>query len=110
MIYRKHLSEPWYTLVKTGKKTVEGRLNSGDFALLCVGDSIVWYDDNDESFRTVIVSISCHKSFASMLKAQTLKRTLPGISTIAKGVDIYMEFYPDESPGVLAFLLQVMQN
>ena len=31
MIYEKNLSEPWFSLIKLGLKTVEGRLNKGDF-------------------------------------------------------------------------------
>ena len=30
MNYKKHLSEPWFTLLKLGLKTVEARLNKGD--------------------------------------------------------------------------------
>ena len=32
MNYRKHLSEPWFSLIKLGIKTVEGRLNKGVFS------------------------------------------------------------------------------
>ena len=30
-LYRKHLSEPWFSLMSISCKTVEGRLNSGLF-------------------------------------------------------------------------------
>ena len=40
MKYEKHLSEPWFSLVKLKIKTVEGRLNKGIFVNLKVGDII----------------------------------------------------------------------
>ena len=36
----KNISEPWFSLIKIGLKTVEGRLNKGDFASLTKGDCI----------------------------------------------------------------------
>lgn len=30
-VYEKNLSEPWFSLIKVGVKTVEGRLNKDDF-------------------------------------------------------------------------------
>ena len=38
--YTKHLSEPWFSLIKLRKKRVEGRLNKGDFSLMKKGDLI----------------------------------------------------------------------
>ena len=40
MKYTKHLSEPWFTLIKLGIKTCEGRLNKGDFSNMKVNDTI----------------------------------------------------------------------
>lgn len=37
-IYQKNLSEPWFSLIKLKIKTVEGRLNKGDFAIINIGD------------------------------------------------------------------------
>ena len=39
--YKKHLSEPWFSLIKLKLKTVEGRLNKGDFSKMLVGDNIL---------------------------------------------------------------------
>ena len=33
MNIKKHLSEKWFTILMLGLKTVEGRLNKGDFKL-----------------------------------------------------------------------------
>lgn len=49
-IYEKNLSEPWFSLIKLKIKTVEGRLNKGDFANMNIGDSIV-FTNNELGFE-----------------------------------------------------------
>jgi ASC-1-like (ASCH) protein len=44
--YTKNLSEPWFSLIKIGLKTCEGRLNKGDFSLMKKGDYII-FENND---------------------------------------------------------------
>ena len=39
--YTKHLSEPWFSLIKLGIKKCEGRLKKGDFAEIKKGDYII---------------------------------------------------------------------
>jgi ASC-1-like (ASCH) protein len=40
--YTKHLSEPWFSLIKIGSKKCEGRLNKGDFSKMKKGDYILF--------------------------------------------------------------------
>jgi ASC-1-like (ASCH) protein len=42
-IKSEHLSEPLFTLIRLGLKTVEGRLNKGSFQEMKVYDIIEWY-------------------------------------------------------------------
>ena len=80
MLYRKHVSEPWFTLIGKGDKTIEGRLCKGSFAELREGDMIVWFND-DFGYRreapTVITRIRKHPTFRQYLEKETLKRCLP---------------------------------
>lgn len=108
-----NVQEPWFTLIKRGLKTVEGRLNKGKFSKMKKGDIISWcYSKNNkkcESFKTKIIKISKYTSFEQMLKVETLKKTLPGIPTIECGVRVYREFYNENKEkdfGVLAITLK----
>jgi ASC-1-like (ASCH) protein len=108
-----NVQEPWFTLIKTGHKTVEGRLNKGKFSQMNKGDIVSWcYKKNNnkkETFKTVIVKISKYPSFEKMLKVETLKKTLPGVPTIKCGVRVYREFYDENKEkefGVLAITLK----
>ena len=99
----KDISEPWFSLIKVGLKTVEGRLNKGDFAALTKGDCIkvVNTEFNKELgfMRNYIIKItSIHKytSFKEYLEKEKLEKCLPGIDTIEDGVKVYYKYYSKE--------------
>jgi ASC-1-like (ASCH) protein len=97
--YTKHLSEPWFSLIKIGAKKCEGRLNKGDFSQMKKGDYIL-FENNDfdfpRSFRCKITSIHNYTSFKKYLENETLEKCLPGIETIENGVKIYYKYYKKE--------------
>lgn len=115
-IYRKHLSEPWFSLMAVGCKTVEGRLNSGDWSSMEDGSLIDWYNDDfgiKREFRTVIISKQVYKSFTSYLIAEGLNKTLPTIENLEDGLKIYYSYYKskdEEKYGVVAFELEVISK
>lgn len=84
-MYNKHLSEPWFSLIKLKHKTCEGRLNKGDFQKMQTGN-IIKFTNNDFGFtRSCYVKIlSVHKydSFTTYLKNEKLNKCLPGIESI----------------------------
>ena len=98
-IFTKHLSEPWFTLIKLGIKTCEGRLDRDDFNIMTSGDFIL-FQNNDfgflRSFCVKIVSDQKYDSFKEYLENETLKSCLPGIETIEDGISIYYNYYKKE--------------
>ena len=107
---KKHVQDPWFSYIKKGNKTVEGRLNKGSFTEMKVNDIVLWMNDN-KSVKTKIISIHHHKSFENMLKSHSLKNPLPGIKTIKDGVNVYREFYSKKDEhkyGVLAIKLKIL--
>src|SRR3990170_3486974 len=92
------VKDPWFTLIKSGVKKSEGRLNKGIFGKLRVGDKITWTlsGNSKQKIGTTVTGIAHYKNFADMLKAERLKNTLPinEINTISKGVkDVYYKYY-----------------
>ena len=118
MIYKKHVSEPWFRLIKRGEKTVEGRLNKGEFSQMKKGDIIEWFNNDlnkngskKRPFKTKIVDIKEYKSFEDYLKTERLKNTLPGINRINNGLEIYYKYFTKEDEkkyGILAIKLEVI--
>ena len=88
MEYRKKVSEPWFSLIKNGEKTVEGRLDKGDWGRMEEREKIIFFNNNEE-FKVRINSIKKYKSIEKMIISEKLKNILPGIRTIKEGVKIY---------------------
>ena len=66
----KHVSEPWFTLIYLGIKSVEGRLNKGQFKEMKVNDEIKWINEdfNHREVITRIVSKQEYPTFRDYLK------------------------------------------
>lgn len=108
--YTKVVSEPWFTLIRLGLKTVEGRLKKGEFDTMRVGDKIRFVN-GDLGFRrevdVVIKGITCYSSFNDYLWSEGLEKTLPGagIRDIGEALSVYYKYYTKEEEkkyGVIA--------
>ena len=117
--YEIHVSEPWYSLLKSGKKTVEGRLNKGIFEKLEVGDIVVWFTMDKETrekieFSSEIVDKIKYNTFEKMLETEGLENVLPnhnGIKTIEDGVNVYRRWYSEDMEkkfGVIAIKIKLL--
>lgn len=110
---KKHLSEPWFSFVLLGLKTVEGRLDKGSFAQMKVGDIIEFSNDDvgiERMVKVEIVKITKHESFEHLLQEKNILKVLPGIDTISNGLRVYHKYYDpvDEKVfGVLSFELKI---
>ena len=93
-----HVSKPWKRFIESGAKDVEGRLHKGTFAQLRVGDRLVVRGDDDDgdAIKTRVVAVRRYPTFKGYLEAEGLRRTLPGVGTIAEGVAAYRRFYSKE--------------
>ena len=112
-LFRKHISELFFSLIMIRSKTIEGRLNQGDWEEMREGDRIDWVNEDfgfKREFRTAIVSKKLYRSFESYLKAEGLHETLPSIEKMENGLKIYRFYYKPEEEmkyGVVALELKV---
>ncbi len=87
------LSEPYYTLVKKKKKTIEIRINDEKRQLLKIGDKIKFTDTNGKNhFILKIRDLKKSKNFKNAIKKATLKKCMPNIKSIKKAINIYRSF------------------
>ncbi len=111
-VYNKSVSEPWFSLIKTGLKTVEGRLNKGDFAQMKKGDEIVFSNDSfgyNRYCKVRIVNTKRYRTFHEYLSTEGLNKCLPGVDTINEGENIYHKYYSPEDAqrfGILAITVE----
>jgi ASC-1-like (ASCH) protein len=100
-----NVSEPWFSLIQSGQKSVEGRLAKSRFAEIQVGDLLKWTNSDQvgkdqkpivREFITRVSAIVYYKDFETYLAKERLKNCLPGVRTIKDGVAVYHKFYPKE--------------
>jgi ASC-1-like (ASCH) protein len=115
-----NVSEPWFSLIQAGTKSVEGRLAKSWFAEIQPGEIIRWTneelknEDEKPMQRKVITKVSAiayYPDFEKYLAAERLKNCLPGVRTIKDGVTVYHKFYPKEERQkykVMAIRLEVI--
>lgn len=111
--YSEYLSEPWFSLISLGLKTVEGRKNSGKFKDMTVGQIIEWVnvDFKHRSVKTKIVSKQTYKTFEEYLLTEGLEKCLPGMKTIEHGLSVYFKYFTKEQEaefGVVAIRLELV--
>jgi ASC-1-like (ASCH) protein len=112
--YVEHVSEPWFTLISLGLKTVEGRKNKGRFKEMKVNDIVRWVN-NDFGERSVLTRISSkaeYSTFEEYLLTEGLDKTLPGVKTLDFGLGIYFKYFTKEDEqtyGVVAIKLELIE-
>ena len=111
--YEEHLSEPWFSLISLGLKTIEGRKNKGKFKDMKVGDKIIWYNNDykERKIKTIIKSKREYNTFKEYLEGEGLERCLPGIPTLEHGLSVYFKFYSkqdEENYGVVAIEVKII--
>jgi ASC-1-like (ASCH) protein len=108
--------QPWLDHIRAGRKTVEGRLNRGQFAELGPGSLLLIggtgdASQNEPKTSAVVTKVVQYPTFAEYLSEEGLASCLPGIQTINQGVEVYRQFYTAElekEHGVLAIHIRVV--
>lgn len=109
------MSEPWFSLVCTGRKKFEGRLASNrDFGAAEVGSVVTWFNDDLPHQRVCRVKITKktrYGSFRDMMSDVGVGAVLPTVENVARGVAVYRQFYPESAEkrsGVLCIRMKVL--
>jgi ASC-1-like (ASCH) protein len=112
MKYLNHRSEPYFTFLKNGQKTVEGRVRKGKYAEIKPGEEIEV--SNNEETDKVLVSVkrvTPYQSIKEMLTKEDFKKLLPDIDTVYQGIEIYRKFYTTEEEkqfGMVAIEVEII--
>jgi ASC-1-like (ASCH) protein len=95
--YHNHRAEPYFTFVKQGKKTIEGRIRKGYYRLIKPGDHIIIFNEEEtDNLEVLVKRVAPYESIWEMLKAEPLKKIVPDAKSIDDGVQIYRRFYTEE--------------
>jgi ASC-1-like (ASCH) protein len=94
--YKNHRQEPYYTFLKNGLKTIEGRLDKGLYAEVAPGDHILVHTSTeDEHVEVEVVAVRSYTDFQAMLSTESIAKVLPNIHLVEDGVKLYRQFYSE---------------
>ncbi|XP_030459263.1 uncharacterized protein LOC115679721 isoform X2 [Syzygium oleosum] len=96
-----HAQEPYFTQLRDGLKTIEGRCAHGNYKRIVSADLILF----NKCLVLEVQDVHWYASFFEMLGAESLSKVLPGVNSVDEGVQVYRKFYTEEkekSNGVLA--------
>lgn len=108
-----NLRAPYFRMVQSGRKTVEGRLNKPELHSLKVGERIRFQREHEtKNFVNVkVISLRTYPTFREMLDKEGLHRCLPDVKSLDEGVRLYHSFpsyYEKEKLyGALAIRIQL---
>jgi ASC-1-like (ASCH) protein len=110
------INEHYFQLIKSLKKTVEGRIYKNNCTKIYSGDVIKF--KNLSNFQDVLFchvkSKALYRDFKQMLEKEGLERCLPGVGNIDDDVKVYHSFpgYEEESKKyqVVAFRIVYLSN
>lgn len=112
--YHNHRQEPYFTFLKNGQKTIEGRLQKGWYLHVAPGDHInVSNADETDSITTEVIRVQRYKNIREMLKSEGIGKLLPDIVSIDDGINVYRRYYTAEdekSYGAVAIEVRVIDN
>ncbi len=110
--YYNHRAEPYFTFLKNGQKTIEGRIAKGKYSHIAAGDTIVVSTiDETDSVKVIVRRVTLYPTIAAMLRVEDLKKVLPDAESEQQGIAIYRQFYSETQEaefGVVAIEVEVV--
>lgn len=99
------VQEPYLSFIKSGKKTVEGRLGKDKYLDLKQGDLIKINDIEVE-----VEDVVHYLSFKDMLIMEGIKNVIPDAGDLESAVKVYYKFYrkeDEEKFGVVGISIKI---
>lgn len=102
--HRIEISQPYHGYIKTGLKLCEGRKAKERWNKIKVGDTLLVDDEHGDVFNVEVTRIVKYKTIREYLMAETLERTLPGVTTLDNGEAVYLQWSTLDEVKVHGFL------
>lgn len=114
--HRLPIKQPYFDWIRDGKKTVEGRINTGIAKRIQVGDILMFTSGRVSSLTlsTRVTKIESFRTFPEMLESIGVPNCLPDYRTVDSAVKLYRSLpgYADKERafGVLALYVTPLVN
>lgn len=84
------LSEPWYTYVRNGTKTIELRIYDQKRRNINIGDKITFTDtDGNKPFVKVVKGLYLYPNFKDAIVTHGLNNVIPNAKNIKEALSVY---------------------
>lgn len=103
MIFKIHCDDPWFSYIRQGLKTIEGRQKTHTYRKIRVGDQIN-FTNGKESFVANVTELREYPSIEQYLEDVSLERALPGIKSTEEALNIYYQWTSEEKIKQYGFL------
>ncbi len=103
IVHNIHCKEPWFTLIRQGIKSVEGRKNTHSYRKIQPGDRINFMNGT-ESFLAEVQEVRHYPGLDEYFQDVSLEKALPGIATMEEAKNIYFEWTTEEKIKEFGFL------
>ncbi len=89
-----HCEDPWYSLLASGIKEVEGRKGLSKYRNLKAGDWVLFVctDEEEKKFPAIVRKIEVYKNLDDYLRGVTLEKALPRVDNIEEAHRIYYQW------------------
>lgn len=91
IVFQMMCDEPWFSLIQTGIKPVEGRKNSPRYHQIQTGDFIEFSNGTDK-FLAVVTEIRSYDSLEDYLMDVTFQKALPNVASFDEAIKIYHQW------------------
>lgn len=95
--------DPWFSFIKDGIKSVEGRKNSPTYSSLEVGD-LIEFINGDEHFTARVVELRTYATLEEYLLDVTYQKAVPGVTSLEEAINIYLQWSAQEEIERYGFL------
>ena len=102
-----HCQSPYFEMIKTGKKVIEGRLAKDKYVQLQAGDLVCF--NNELNAR--VVAVRKYPTFRELIVCEGVEKVLPGHGEDAHPHMVYRSFYSEEEErahGVVAIEITLL--
>jgi ASC-1-like (ASCH) protein len=98
-----HCEDPWFSLVRDGVKTVEGRKGTHSYKKIKVGDFLN-FTNGMEGFVAEVTDVRSYTTLEEYLEDVTVEKALPGVKTMEEALTTYRQWSTDEQIKAYGFL------
>lgn len=89
-----YIRQAYLDAIKSGVKSIEGRLAKDKYRLLKVGSTVTFYnDDHTDKVEKKIISLRIYKTFHDAFLKEDYRKAIPDAKTADEAVAAYERFY-----------------